>query len=199
MTTEREDAAVSASRESNEVGESVAVANRVTHSVWPIIRDEAIQYLRDVHRHNKRSLPGWKFGVGLYENQWPYTLVGVGIAGRCSSRVLDKRGAGHFIEVTRVGTEGIYNGCSRLYGALTKAAKSLGYCRAYTYTLDEESGASLLASGWTIDARLPARTSGGWDCESRPRDEADWPEQAKVRWVKRLAPCTLPEHFDGEG
>lgn len=156
----------------------------VALDVRPIVRDEAVEFVREHHRHSKRSLPGWKFGSGLYTSG---QLVGVGIAGRPSSRVLQARGRGHFIEVTRVATDGVRNGCSKLYGALTRAAKALGYCRAYTYTLDRESGASLLASGWTVDAELPARS--GWDCASRPRDEADWPSEAKVRWVKPLAPC----------
>lgn len=152
--------------------------------VRPIIRDEAVAFIREHHRHNKRSLPGWKFGSGLYVDD---ELVGVGIAGRPSSRVLDGQGGGHFIECTRVATVGVQNGCSKLYGALTRAAKALGYCRAYTYTLDHEGGASLRASGWTVDAELPARA--GWDCPSRPRDEVDWPAEAKVRWRMDLAPC----------
>lgn len=155
--------------------------------VRPIIRDQAVEFLRAEHRHNKRSLPGWKFGVGLYIAK---QLVGVGIAGRPSSRVLDGQGAGHYIEVTRVGTTGVKNGCSKLYGALTRAAKALGYCRAYTYTLSHEGGASLRASGWTVDAELAPRS--GWDCESRPRDEIDWPAEAKVRWIIHLDPaCQL--------
>lgn len=154
--------------------------------VRPIIRDQAVEFVREHHRHSKRSLPGWKFGVGLFSDD---QLVGVGIAGRPSSRVLDAQGMGHYIEVTRVATNGVRNGCSKLYGALTGAAKRLGYCWAITYTLDRESGASLLASGWTVDADLPAR--GGWDCTSRPRDEADWPAEAKVRWTKRLDPCEV--------
>lgn len=150
----------------------------------PLGRDQANEFIRQEHRHNKRPLPGWKFGAGLYHGP---QLVGVGIAGRCSSRVLQARGAGHFIEVTRVATNGAENGCSQLYGALTRAAKALGHCRAYTYTLEHESGASLKASGWVVDAILPARS--GWDCPSRPRNEDEWPGESKVRWIKYLADC----------
>lgn len=152
--------------------------------IRPLTRDEAVAFVAAEHRHNKRRLPGWKFGAGLLALG---ELRGVGIAGRCSSRVLDQRGGGHWIECTRVCTDGIFNGCSKLYGALLRAAKALGYCRAYTYTLDEESGASLRASGWIIDARLPARA--GWSCASRPRDEDAWPEGAKIRWVRFLGAC----------
>jgi hypothetical protein len=156
----------------------------------PITQDEAMAFIKTEHRHNKRKLPGWKFGTGLFAPQ----LVGVGIAGRPSSRVLQARGGGHFIEVTRVATNGIDNGCSKLYGGLTRAAKALGYCTAYTYTLEEESGASLRASGWAVDALLPARS--GWDTKSRRRDEDEWPTGAKVRWIKKLNDCG--EHPWGE-
>lgn len=151
----------------------------------PIIRDQATEFVRTHHRHTKRSLPGWKFGTGLFVDG---ELVAVGIAGRPTSRVLDKRGKGHFIEITRVASDGTRNACSKLYGGLTRAAKALGYCRAYTYTLDRESGASLRASGWTIDAELPARK--GWNGATRPRDEQGWPAEAKVRWIKELDVCS---------
>lgn len=108
-------------------GGSLAPADVVRLTLSPINRDDAVAFIRVEHRHNKRSLPGWKFGVGLHVGA---QLVGVGIAGRCSSRVLDKRGGGHWIEITRVATDGVYNGCSKLYGSLTRAAKALGYCRA---------------------------------------------------------------------
>jgi hypothetical protein len=135
----------------------------------PVIRDEAVAFIRQHHRHAKRSLPGWKFGAGIFTLGLSGHLVGVGVAGRPSSRAWDQRGGGEWIEVTRVCTTGDQNGCSQLYGALTRAAKALGYCTAWTYTLDRESGASLKASGWVIDAELPVRA--GWDCASRPRHQ----------------------------
>lgn len=159
----------------------------------PVIRDEAVAFIRQHHRHAKRSLPGWKFGVGLWATGLTAGLQAVGIAGRCSSRVWDKLGGGEWIEVTRVCTLGTPNACSQLYGALTRASKALGYCTAWTYTLDRESGASLRASGWIIDAELPARS--GWDCASRPRDEADWPAEAKVRWKRVLHACARHRRY----
>ncbi len=152
----------------------------------PIGRDEANAFIATEHRHNKRRLPGWKFGTGLFHDG---QLVGVGIAGRPVSRELQTQGGGHYIEVGRVATNGIDNGCSKVYGALLRAAKALGYCRAYTYTLASEGGASLKASGWEVDEVLMPRKSGGWDCISRPRDEAEWPDDAKVRWIKYLDEC----------
>lgn len=155
----------------------------------PMTRDEATAYIREHHRHSKKSLAGWKFGSGLYtpDDQ----LVGVGIAGNCAAREWHKQGGGHFIEIRRVATAGARNACSQLYGGLTRAAKAIGYCTAWTYTLASESGSSLRASGWEVYAVRDARS--GWNTPSRPRDETDWPADAKVLWIKRLNPCAEHE------
>lgn len=136
----------------------------VSLSVCPVTLTEARAFVGKHHRHN---LPpqGWLFGVGLTDGQ---QLRGVAIAGRPVARRLDD---GATIEVTRVCTDGVENGCSMLYGAITRAAKALGYRRAITYTLQSESGASLKASNWRIDAALDARPS--WSVPSRPRVQVD--------------------------
>lgn len=55
-------------------------------------------------------------------------------------------------------------------------------------TLASESGASLKASGWKVDATLPARS--GFTCKSRPRDDDDRSYgEAKVRWIRHLDAC----------
>ena len=158
--------------------------------VRPLTRDQANAFVRAVHRHNG-SVAGWKFGVGIYVAG---QLVGVGIAGRPTSWVLDQRGCGHFVEITRVAADGVTNGRSTLYGALTRAAAALGYCRAYTYTLvdlDERNfHLALKASGWSVDATLPARN--GWDTPSRRRDNSATPDDARLRWIKYLDDC--PNH-----
>jgi hypothetical protein len=155
----------------------------------PVTRDEAMAYVRAHHRHSKKGLPGWKFGSGLFDPAGQ--LVGVGIAGNCAAREWHKQGGGHFIEIRRVATEGARNACSQLYGGLTRAAKAIGYCTAWTYTLAHESGSSLRASGREVFAHRTPR--GGWDSASRPRDETDWPSDAKVLWIKRLNPCAEHE------
>jgi hypothetical protein len=136
------------------------------------------------HRHNLPPL-GWKFGVGVEQDG---QLVGVAIASRPVARALDD---GHTVEIVRTCTTGADNANSKLYGAVCRAAKALGYRRAITYTLASETGASLRAAGFQVDARLPAR--GGWD-NGRPRYEVDLFGNArtpidtpKVRWVRHLA------------
>jgi hypothetical protein len=57
-----------------------------------------------------------------------------------------------------------------LYGAAWRAAKAMGYRRMITYTLPEEGGASIRASGWTL---IGQRGGGNWNTPSRPRIDTD--------------------------
>jgi hypothetical protein len=87
------------------------------------------------------------------------------------------------IVISRVATDGHDNACSALYGALSRAAKALGYREAWTYTLPGELGTSLRAAGFE-DKGV---TSGGeWDRPSRRRKRAVRSEP-KRRWLRRLA------------
>lgn len=149
----------------------------------PLTVSDAKAFVARHHRHNGPPVGGL-FAVGVEADG---ELRGVAIVGRPVARPLDD---GWTCEVTRVGTDGVRNGCSMLYGACARAAKALGYSRAYTYTLAEESGASLRAAGWEMDAELPARPT--WDTPARRRVQADLfgedrrPPGPKVRWKKTL-------------
>lgn len=149
----------------------------------PVTLAEAKEFVGRFHRHNKPPV-SWKFGVGL---SIAGELVGVAIAGRPVARVLDTEGA---IEITRVCVREHKNANTRLYGAILRAAAALGYRVAYTYTLQTESGASLKASGWTVDEKLEARAT--WNCKARQRVQTDLfgteqrPAEAKIRWKKEL-------------
>jgi hypothetical protein len=162
-------------------GFDVTVCSHV--GIVPVTLEEAKAFVAKHHRHNKPPV-SWKFGNGLEVNG---ELVGVAMAGRCVARPLDKR---ENIEITRVCVVNEKNGNSRLYGAILRAAKALGYKVAYTYTLQSESGESLRAVGFQIDAELAPRAS--WSCPSRPRMQVDLfgnetrPPEAKLRWIKRL-------------
>ena len=151
----------------------------------PVTRDVARRFIGEHHRHN---LPPnmVRLAVGVAsEGQ----LVGVATAHNPVARALDD---GFTLEVTRSCTDGTPNANSMLYGAVTRAAKALGFHRLYTYTLAEEAGSSLKAAGWVKDAELPSRPS--WDGQSRPRIQTDLfgedrrPPGEKVRWIKRLVP-----------
>ena len=111
----------------------------------PITRKEAREFVARHHRHSQPHVIE-RFHVGLSNGDG--MLVGVAVAGLPSARLLCD---GETIEITRLCTLGDKNAASMLYGAILRAAKALGYSRAYTYTLQSESGASLKASGWTLD------------------------------------------------
>lgn len=148
----------------------------------PVDLAEAKRFVADHHRHNLPPL-SWKFGVALQSDDGE--RLGVALAGRPIARALDGK---HVIEITRVCTLGARNANSMLYAACLRAARALGYDVAYTYTLESESGASLRAVGFELDAVLPDDRS--WQARSgvRPRYEENLfgerlsPAGTKLRW-----------------
>jgi hypothetical protein len=77
---------------------------------------------------------------------------------------------------------------SMLYGALTRAAKALGYRHVITYKLVSEPGVSLKAAGFVKESDVPTRP---WGCESRPRQDdtlfgSRRGAEDKERWGKYL-------------
>lgn len=162
-------------RVSSTVASSNAVragAERLT--LAPIGLRAANDYVRNVHRHHG-AVRGHKFSVSVVDGLGD--VRGVGIAGRPKSRELDAQG---YLEVVRVATDGTPNACSMLYGALRRAGIALGYSagRIITYTLESESGASLMASGWRRDA---VTRGGSWDRVDRMREDKH-PTEPKTRW-----------------
>lgn len=151
--------------------------------VVPISVQDAKPFVGKHHRHNKPPQSGM-FAVALSRGD---KIVGVGIASRPVARALQD---GTTLEVTRVCTLGDPNACSMIYGALRKAARALGYRRVFTYTLAEESGASLRAAGFVKDADVPARakwTGRVWKTQQRDLfGNETRPPGPKIRWVWRL-------------
>lgn len=141
----------------------------------PVNRDQANAYIKAHHRHSK-AVQGYRFAVGLAVDD---QLRGVAVAGRPVARALDD---GRTIEILRVCTDGIRNGCTRLYGACCRAAAALGYHVAVTYTLEAEGGASLRAAGFRPVAQVRDRQ---WGCESRPREQRELIGD-RIRWERTL-------------
>lgn len=144
----------------------------MTLTLTPLTLGEARAFVAEHHRHH---LPpqGGLFAIGAARDQ---DVVGAIIVGRPVARMLavDDYSA----EVTRCCTDGTRNACSMLYGAAWRAARALGYRRLITYTLPDEGGASLRASGF----RCVGEAGGGsWSCKSRPRVDKH-PLQVKLRW-----------------
>lgn len=111
--------------------------------VTPIKHADANEFVRKLHRHSRPTL-GAIFCVSVADD----CVRGVAIVGRPVARKLDD---GMTVEILRVATDGARNACSMLYGACRRVAKELGYARVITYTLPEEGGASLRASGYQFD------------------------------------------------
>lgn len=142
----------------------------------PMKLNEAAEYVRNFHRHNKPPAGGL-FAVGVSDG---LQLVGVAIVSRPVSRQLDN---GETVEVVRccVHDDAPKGSCSFLYARCWQAAKALGWKRCVTYTLQSESGASMRGAGWKIVAELQGSTGKAW--QTRPG--RDWQEvtgQSKFRW-----------------
>jgi hypothetical protein len=119
---------------------------------------------------------GGLFAVSLVDEGG--AVHGVALAGN-PARVW--QGTGRIV-ISRVATDGSPNACSSLYGAICRAARHLGYLEAWTYTLPEEPGTSLRASGF----EFMGHTDGGeHDRPSRRRAPAVRPERKK-RWRRKL-------------
>lgn len=138
----------------------------------PVTLAEAHAFVRRFHRHHKPS-QGGKFAVGVTADG--NEVCGVCVVGRPVARRLDD---GWTCEVVRCCTDGTPNACSFLYRAAWRAARAMGYRKLVTYTLPDEGGGSLRASGF----RLFGEAGGGnWNCASRPRVDTDH-QQRKLRW-----------------
>jgi hypothetical protein len=140
--------------------------------VVPCDLDEANAFVAQHHRHH-RPVPGHKFSLAVADET--DTVRGVAILSRPTARMSDDSMT---LEVVRLATDGCRNACSALYGAARRATFALGYTRLITYTLPEEGGASLRASGW----RMIGQAGGGsWSRTTRPRVDKH-PLQEKIRW-----------------
>ena len=137
----------------------------------PISVKHASAFVTEHHRHHDAPR-GAKFCLAAWHGG---QLVGVAMVGRPVSRMLDN---GTTAEVIRVATDGTRNACSFLYGAAKRAAQAMGYRKVVTYTLPDESGASLRAVGWN---RMGMAGGGTWSRSARLRTDTH-PTQEKIRW-----------------
>jgi hypothetical protein len=146
----------------------------VTLSVRPVSLNAARTWITATHRHLRRPITGWLFGVEVLRDG---VRIGVAAAGRPGARLLQD---GTTCEVVRVAVvEGERNACSFAYGALRKAASALGYTRVVTYTLLSEGGASLRAAGFRCEGE-----AGGGEADRPSRRRAPVEQPAvKQRWV----------------
>ena len=138
-----------------------AVLPQGAAEIVPLTLAQARRYVAEHHRHNEPPI-GHRFSIGLERDG---RLIGVVIAGRPIARMADD---GRTLELIRLTTEGDRNACSRLYSAACRAAFAMGYRQVITYTLEDEPGTSLRASGFTEDG-----LSGG----------GDWQRMNQLSWL----------------
>jgi len=143
-------------------------------SIEPCTVQEAKRIVKELHRHLP-DVQGGLFAAKAVENG---RLVGVAIAGN-PARVW--QGTARLV-ISRVAVDGTPNACSRLYAALSRAARELGYKEVWTYTLPEEPGTSLIASGFED---MGLSSGGEHDRPSRHRKKSVRPDP-KRRWRRVL-------------
>jgi hypothetical protein len=151
------------------------------YRIVPVDKTKARQFVQEHHRHNEApSAMQVSFAIGLEASG---ELVGVLTCGWPVSRMLAD---GMTLEVNRACVRDFHrNANSRLYGACARAAKAMGYSRLVTYTLQDESGASLKASGWSMVADIGSRT---WaDSHVRVRSDV-------TIWGERKNAANLPKY-----
>lgn len=151
--------------------------------LYPINRTAAREFVWENHRHNGANQRAQLMQVSLREHG---EIVGVAIGGLPPIGLDD----GRTVEITRVCTLGTKNACSQLYAAIVRAGTALGYRRFYTYTLEDEDGASVKAAGFVEDGLTDGRSAS--EKGGRPRydenllGERTRPEGRKRRWVRHV-------------
>jgi hypothetical protein len=149
--------------------------------IVPLTLREANDFVERHHRHSARtSNDGGKFAIGLAVAG---DLVGVVIVGRPVARLLQLPGTAEVLRLC-VSDRAPRNSCSRLYGRAKRVWQLMGGDRVVTYTLASESGASLRAAGFELEAAVPARA---WDTPTRPREPREIEQFDKLRWGCSLA------------
>lgn len=137
-------------------------------------------YVLQQHRHHG-PVVGAIFAVAVRDD---LGVRGYAIVGRPVSRMLDD---GHTLEVTRVATDGARNAVSILYGAVRRLAREENragkrWRKLITYTLADETGASMRAAGFNAVA---ASAGGSWNRSGRERLDRH-PLGEKTRWEAQL-------------
>ena len=107
----------------------------------PVTLREANEVIEKWHSHHPK-VKTKIFGVGAeHEGE----VVGVVVVERPIARMLTD---GYTCEVSRLCTNGHKNAASFLLGAVTRAARALGYRRVVSYTRTDELGTCYKAANW---------------------------------------------------
>jgi hypothetical protein len=150
-------------------------------NIEPMTLKEANDFVESFHRHNKRtSRDGGKWAIGLADEG---VLVGVAIVGNpLAAAFMD----GYTAEVLRccVNDNAPKNSCSKLYGRCWQIWRKMGGKKLITYTLQEETGASLRGAGWKVVGET--KPHKGWGSKTKQDGiKREWQPiygQLKFRW-----------------
>ena len=158
-------------------GKSFQLQGRL--EIIPVTLRDARAFNEKHHRHCCAP-HAHKFSVGLTLSGGN-ELFGVAVASTPKARLgYDKR----TLEVNRVCVyPPIQNGCTKLYGAVIKIGKVMGYKKFITYTLSSEDASSVRAAGFRYAGKV---SSGKWDRPGRHRDNQKYPDEPRERWIKEL-------------
>lgn len=145
-------------------------------TLLPITIREANAFVESFHRHNA-PVRGGKFAIGASSDAG---LIGIAIVGRPIARMLDD---GYTAELLRTCTrpEAPKGAVSFLASRAWRAWQAMGGKRMVTYTLADESGASMRGAGWKLIGNVK-NTSAGWSRDGRERDWQPIYGQLKLRW-----------------
>jgi hypothetical protein len=155
--------------------------------ILPTTLRAANDFVQTHHRHNKRTArDGGKFAICCEFNA---VNVGVAIVGNpISATYMNKTKYGYVAEVLRTCTNGgaPKGAVSFLYGACARICREMGFNNLISYTLDDESGASLKGAGWR-QVGLTKPCAPGW----RKEDHLDREYQEVMGLVKKRWECQL--------
>lgn len=161
--------------------------------VVPCSLRKANDFVEVYHRHSIRtSRDGGKFALAVASAS---SVVGVAIVGNpLSATLMD----GYTAEVLRacVLPEAPRNCNSLLYGACRRVWFEMGGALILTYTLTEESGASLRGAGWNLAAEVRGHDPKTWGkADHLRRTEQAILAKGKRRWEAQnpVANCLVVE------
>lgn len=161
----------------------------------PVTLRAANDFVQEHHRHNGRTArDGGKFAVSAWVDD---VMVGVAIVGNpISATFMDKIKYGYVAEVLRTctATTSPKNTVSFLYGVCTRVCREMGYDVLVTYTLEDETGASLRGAGWREVAKTKPVAPGWRKNDHLQREHQQVMLLPKRRWEKRFTP--LPDNLD---
>lgn len=148
--------------------------------VAPCSLRAANDFVESFHRHSRRtSRDGGKFAICAIES---CAVVAVAIVGNpLSATLMD----GFTAEVLRVCVmpDAPRNCNSLLYGACRRIWFEMGGRKILTYTLTEETGASLRGAGWTMAAEVRGHSATTWGkSDHLTRAHQEIQTRSKCRW-----------------